>query len=1059
MSIKEMFFKGFMAGTVQRIPLPDYYETCLSRNLRPYQEECLKNFLMYMGNDFDGKLQRPHLLFHMATGSGKTLIMAATMLYLYEQGYRNFMFFVDTNNIVEKTKDNFLNASSAKYLFAPQISINGKRVDIRQVENFQGAATDCINLCLTTIQGLHVSLNSNKENAPTYEDFSDQPVVIISDEAHHMNSDTKKNLTKDEETDKKSWEATEKRIFNCDNGCLPNVLLEFTATADLDDPNIAQKYENKVIYDYPLKKFREDKYSKEVMDVVSDLSPIDRAIQAIVLSQYKRQLFGSIRHGVKPVVMFKSKTINDNKAFFDDFISTLSNLSANKLIEIKGSANGSIKSAFEYFESNNISLDSIVLELKEEFSEERLLLVDGNNINAEKQQLLNSLENSGNQIRAVFAVDMLNEGWDVLNLYDIVRLYDSRDSKDGKPGKTTMQEAQLIGRGARYMPFADPKRSTLPVDMRKYDDDVVNPLRQIETLHYHCANNPRYIQELHTALVKTGIKALEYNQQELSFKDDFIEKDLYTKGLVFKNERVPVSQCEDDGTIGEEVKGKTFIVNMPTGKMKTGNLFGDDVQEALTTETAACRFHEIGGHVIRFAINCYPTFYFNNLQHLYPSLRSVDEFINSSDYLRDLNVKVIGREQCIGTYSQSDKLFIAKDVLRQLEPLMNARGKSYRGTRLFTPVDFKSTFRKNVTLNFAKQATGSSQEFGISMKESHRTDLRADLSQMEWYAYNDCFGTSEEKALIKYIEAIKDKLLEKYVEFYLVRNENDLKIYSFKTGAAFEPDFILFLRRKGKGKKYDNIQVFIEPKGENLRKQDAWKEEFLLEIKEMAEVRWSTRVNDYNVWGVPFYTEQNNKTFYDAFDKEVIDGTIPCGHEYAASVGKQFRTEYTEDVPEAERFTRFLPLYPFHIACGALENGDALPEDDIEGWIDVSECGFKPNAQMFVVHAKGESMLPKIHPDDLCVCETYGGESGNAGSREGQIVIARQHGKDTDYNCQYTIKEYHSEKDPVTGRNVKVELRPLNSAPQYKVVDVEAESGEIITIATLKAILPRQTSL
>lgn len=1037
--------------TILNRELPEYFDTSLSptRKMRPYQVECLKFYLSYMEEDFDGKLQRPHLLFHMATGSGKTLIMAATMLYLYEQGYRNFLFFVDTNNIVEKTKDNFLNASSAKYLFAPQISINGKRVEIRQVENFQGASIDCINLCLTTIQGLHVALNSNKENAPTYDDFSDQPVVLISDEAHHMNSDTKNKLTKDEETDKKTWEATEKSIFNCDNGRLPNVLLEFTATADLDDPNIAKKYEYKVIYDYPLKKFREDKYSKEVMDVVSDLSPIDRAMQAIMLSQYKRQLFGSIRQDVKPVVMFKSKTINENKAFFNDFISALGNLSANKLLEIKGRATGSIKSAFEFYESNNITLDSIVLELQEEFSEERLLLVDGNNINTEKQQLLNSLEDKGNQIRAIFAVDMLNEGWDVLNLYDIVRLYDTRDAKDGKPGKTTMQEAQLIGRGARYMPFADPERTTLPIDMRKYDNDVVNPLRQIETLHYHCANNPRYIQELHTALVKTGIKADEYIQQELFIKDIFIHNDLYQKGLVFSNRRVPYAEYEDDGTIGKEVRNKTYTVKMPTGKMKTGLLFDDAEQDALTSVTATCRFNEVGANVIRSAINCYPIFYFDNLKRLYPSLSSTNEFINSSDYLHDLNLQIVGREQNIEAYSQNDKLFIAKDVLRQLEPLLNTRGRSYRGTRVFTPSDFKSTFRKNVTLNFAKHTTGSSQEFGVSMKESHRTDLRADLSKLDWYAYNDCFGTSEEKALIKYIEGIKDKLLEKYAEFYLVRNENDLKIYSFKTGAAFEPDFILFLRRKGKGSKYDNLQIFIEPKGENLRKQDAWKEEFLLEIKEMAEVQWSTRVNDYNVWGVPFFTEQNNKTFYDAFDTEVIDGAIPCGDEYTASVEKQFQIVNTENVPEADRYTRFLPLYPFHIACGALENGDALPEDDIDGWIDVSGYGFKPNAQMFVVHAKGESMLPKIHPGDLCVFEMYGGASGNAGSREGQIVIARQHGKDTDYNCQYTIKEYHSEKNPFTGRNARVELRPLNH--DYSVIEVQDNNVQIM--ATLKHIL------
>lgn len=1041
--LKEELGKKF----IEKKELPDYLETSLSpaRKMRPYQEECLRYFLSYM-EDYDDRLQLPHLLFHMATGSGKTLVMAATMLYLYEQGYRNFLFFVDTNNIVEKTKDNFLNTASSKYLFAPQIAINGKRVEIRQVENFQGASTDCINLCLTTIQGLHIALNSSKENAPTYEDFSDQPVVLISDEAHHMNSDTKKKLTKEEEISMNSWEATEKRIFNCNNGRLPNVLLEFTATADLDDPSIAKKYEDKIIYDYPLKKFREDKYSKEVMDVVSDLSPIDRAIQAIVLSQYKRQLFGSIRQNVKPVVMFKSKTINENKVFYDNFVAGLSNLSVGKLEEIKGRANGGIKAAFEFFDTHNISMESIVHELQEGFKEERLLLVDGNNIDAEKQQLLNSLEENGNQVRAVFAVDMLNEGWDVLNLYDIVRLYDTRDAKDGKPGKTTMQEAQLIGRGARYMPFADPEKPTLSAGMRKYDDDIENPLRQIETLHYHCANNPRYIQELHTALVKTGIKAPEYIQQELFFKNDFMEKELYTKGLVFKNDRVPVAQYENDGTIGAEIKGKTFIVKMPTGKMMTGLLFGDSEQETLTSVTVTCRFHAVGAHVIRCAVNCYPTFYFDNLKRLYPSLCSVNEFINDANYLRDLNIKVIGREQSVDAYSQSDKLFIAKDVLRQLEPLLNIRGKSYRGTKLFTPAEFKSTFRKRITLNFAQQATDSNKEFGVSMKSSKRVDLRADLTQMDWYAYNDCFGTSEEKALIKYIQGVKDKLLEKYEEFYLVRNENDLKIYSFKTGAAFEPDFILFLRRKGKGTKFDNLQIFIEPKGENLRKQDAWKEEFLLEIKTVAEVEWSTKANDYNVWGVPFFTEQNNEAFYDAFNKEVIADTIPCGQEEDIDEDP-CRVLDTNDVQPSDRFSRFLPLYPFHIACGVLENGDALPEDGIEGWIDVSNCGFKANEQMFVVRAKGESMLPKIQPGALCVFEKYGPENG--GSRDGKIVLARQSNTDDDYGCQFTIKEYHSEKDSQTGRNVKVELRPLNN--QYPIIEIK-EEDQVDIVAVLKKV-------
>ena len=62
--------------------------------LRPYQIEAFSRFIFYMNNP-QIKQKPTQLLFHMATGSGKTLIMAGTILYLYEQGYRNFIFFVN----------------------------------------------------------------------------------------------------------------------------------------------------------------------------------------------------------------------------------------------------------------------------------------------------------------------------------------------------------------------------------------------------------------------------------------------------------------------------------------------------------------------------------------------------------------------------------------------------------------------------------------------------------------------------------------------------------------------------------------------------------------------------------------------------------------------------------------------------------------------------------------------------------------------------------------------------------------------------------------------------
>ena len=876
MTIKELFYNGMMEGTINRIPIPDYFETSLSKALRPYQEECFRNFLMYMGNDFDGKLLRPHLLFHMATGSGKTLIMAGVMLYLFEQGYRNFLFFVDSTNIVEKTKDNFLNASSSKYLFAPQIVINGKRVEIRKVDNFQGTSPDSINLCLCTIQGLHSDLNSDKENSVTYDDFTDQPVVLISDEAHHMNAATRSGrASAGDELHTQDWETTVMRIFNKENGSLPNILLEFTATADLSDPAIAQKYENKIIFDYTLKKFREDRYSKDVEVLESDLEPLDMALQAMILSQYKRKLFAEIKQDIKPVVLFKSKTIAANKAIFMDFISAVVNLNEADIDKIRQRAKDDLSSAFSYFNQQGISASNLILELQEDFAEGRLLLVDGNNISPEKQQLLNSLEEASNGIRAIFAVDMLNEGWDVLNLYDIVRLYNTRDpnTRQGTAGKTTMQEAQLIGRGARYMPFKDPTNPALEVDRRKYDGDAGNPLRVIEKLHYHSANNPRYIQELKSVLRDKGLIPDTRVQLDLFLKPDFKESRLYNKGVVFLNERVSLAEAEDDGTIGKEILQKTFNVSVRTGQMRTSQVFDDsDTAATIQSTILSIKFKEIDTHIARVALNSFASFNYDSLRNLYPQLKSIKEFITSDNYLANLDIKISGSKRSISEYTQADKLQIAMSFLKEMESLLITRGKTHRGTKVFRPYPFKKKFRDSIQMN-VNIPTGGNQEYGVSMKNPRNPSYTLDLSNVKWYAYNDNFGTSEEKSLVKYIEGIMPKLEERYDEIYLVRNEQDVKIYSFKSGQVFEPDYLLFLRIKGKADKYDNLQLFIEPKGDGLLIKDQWKNDFLKQIKSMADITWCTRTDNFYVWGIPFYNENAHQEFDTAFNEDVLSFT------------------------------------------------------------------------------------------------------------------------------------------------------------------------------------------
>ena len=131
--------------------------------IRDYQVEAFARFIHCLNKDFPGKRNPLQFLFNMATGSGKTLIMAGLILYLYEQGYCNFLFFVNADNIIEKTKDNFLNSGSSKYLFNTNIYFRGKQVKVTEVGNFEGINESAINIRFATIQKLHNDLKVEKE--------------------------------------------------------------------------------------------------------------------------------------------------------------------------------------------------------------------------------------------------------------------------------------------------------------------------------------------------------------------------------------------------------------------------------------------------------------------------------------------------------------------------------------------------------------------------------------------------------------------------------------------------------------------------------------------------------------------------------------------------------------------------------------------------------------------------------------------------------------------------------------------------------------------------------
>ena len=845
--------------------LPSYIPSNLNNNLplRDYQKEAFQNFITYFENE--QIVAKPcQTLFHMATGSGKTLIMAGLILYLYKKGYRNFLFFVNSTTIIKKTKDNFLSSGSSKYLFNKMINIDGKNIKINEVSNFQNVDKNDINICFYTVQGLHLDINFSRENKISIDDFVDTPVVLISDEAHHINVDTTSKKVNNEELELlKSWEHSVNMIFHTN---VNNVMLEFTATCDLENPNIKSKYLDKIIFNYPLSKFREDGYSKEIETLQSDVNIKTRMIQAILISQYRLKLFQDNKIFIKPVILFKSDTITNSKVNMQCFVDTILNLSELELIKIKETTTNEILiNAFSYFEEHSISLMNLIQELKEDFSKEKCLSVNDDDEADNYQLIVNSLEDKNNEYRAIFEVKKLDEGWDVLNLFDIVRLYETRDSKNGKPGNKTIQEAQLIGRGARYCPFIldgyDEKYK------RKFDYDITNEMRICETLLYHCQFNSRYISELKTALKETGLIPENVLQVKYILKDGFKKTKFYTNGLVFFNKKELKSR-NNVKSLPESIRQDLYEYSVFTGKTYTENLF-QDLSEYRSIdvnmnkkEFSISDIYNYNKNLVLSSLRKFPIYKFNSLKSYFPNLESIEEFVTSDSYLGSVKIVLKYLDQ----YNNKNIKDALVYVFNKLISKITIMDEVYSGTKEFESVNFRDIFKDKV-INISNPNIDS---VGISQAQVLDDEYKLDLSNKDWYVYNDNYGTTEEKKFVKYFNDYIKEFEDKYDNVYLIRNERVLKIYSFEDGERFEPDYLLILENDNKieDKQY---QIFIEPKGTHLLQTDKWKENLLLSLKNNSiPVTKFVDNKDYFIWGLPFYNKENNLVKFDNAIKELL---------------------------------------------------------------------------------------------------------------------------------------------------------------------------------------------
>jgi type III restriction enzyme len=838
--------------------IPDYLSANLSHNLRPYQEEALRHFIYTQQSDA-ADFAFNHLLFHMATGSGKTLVLAATILYLFkEKGHRNFIFFVNSDAIIKKTFDNLTNTASPKYLFNPEgIVIDGSPVTIQVVDVFPAfPANHTIYLKLTTIQKLHTDLTNPRENGLTYESLDELDLVLLADEAHHINaltrSDKKKLNTK--ELEEKTWESTVAKLLRQQQS---NRLIEYTATIDLTNDALFQKYRDKIVFQYDLKRFMEDGYSKNVVLLRANEDDTQKILNGLLLSQYRKYIAQDHGIDLKPIILFKSNKIATSLDANKTFLALVENMTAESLqivIErgaaVYQNAQSIWHKMFTYYQEKN--LNQVVRDLKWEFTNETTLNAnDASFLSEGNTLLLNTLEEADNPIRAIFAVAKLNEGWDVLNLFDIVRISEGASTTKN----TTDSEAQLIGRGARYFPFVQEGERSYT---RRYDYSG-SDLKLIETLHYHTINENAYIKNLEKSLEAANIQVKEdqYDRLVAKVKGKIRRMDFFKNGKIYINKLVPTSALDYQSFTDYNVS-PVYDVQYETA-VEQQYLSGK-------TTTAGLNRHEeqlpVSKMLLQKAIQRNGFYRFNNLRNYVPSISSMKQFIEDKRFLGNLKINLsLPQGMTVERLSPKEKLSIVERFLSYAEKNIRSNYMKERGTPVFEGVAFSDLFDDYVVeLN------------KITSKASNVTQVirERDMKGHDWFIYDKAIVNGLENDMIDFVNNYVERLREKYEEVYLIRNERKVKIVEIGTVRGFMPDFLLYL----KDADY-TYQVFLEPKGDNLREKDGWKQEFLLSLSQRNDIEILDENEEVRLIGIKFYSDDRElkQAFRVDFQEKLLAGS------------------------------------------------------------------------------------------------------------------------------------------------------------------------------------------
>ncbi len=457
-----------------------------------FDSRSLKQKTLQQGKDDDEKVVEWHKVgFEMATGSGKTLLMGATILDLYHRGFRDFLILTPNTILFDKTVENFT-PRAVKSIFGDGWNLTYNMVTgnsyrdktcnyeegrdisfyIFNMQKFYDKASSNQKEGEDTMKGtpyvrrpLEDSLWRDKSGNHTIsfvEFLRERRPVIISDEAHHYQQ-------------KKTTEA----IFEL----LPRIVLEFTATSL--EKGGSESFGQDNLYKYPMQRYIGEGYGKRIFavgcgtstekltDEVTD-SDKQKLIWGMLIHLLKTEALTTVNAPVKKAMLLtKARTIKHADAI-DEYLKSWPDSVSGELDDVLEQVNREGTDIAKIVRKNIPKNKTELIKKLSRVTKSVFTIHSENKSEEEVWTDYQSLDD--NNAEVVNQVRIFTEGVDYDNFYTIVVLGDTVE-------KVGLAAAQLIGRGLR-----------LYKEKREFDILGDELKEQSEILHVICERGHRFDQ-------------------------------------------------------------------------------------------------------------------------------------------------------------------------------------------------------------------------------------------------------------------------------------------------------------------------------------------------------------------------------------------------------------------------------------------------------------------------------------------------------------------------------------------------------------------------------------